>query len=182
MPKVQDRRTRIADAVIAVLAERGSRGLTHRAVDEVAGLPAGSTSYYVRTRAQLLASAVPRLAELDAASLGSTRDSRQSLIDAMHDAVHGPGRQRTIARYELVLEAARRPEIRQALNEGTEMLLSGLIRMFSSSPAEEAHIKAMDVMAFLDGMLLANVTAPEAERQSRAELAAALDRIIGGEL
>jgi len=60
MSPAAERRERIADAVISVLAERGSRGLTHRAVDEVAGLPTDSTSYYFRTRAELLAAAVPR--------------------------------------------------------------------------------------------------------------------------
>ena len=36
-----DRRTAILDGALAVLAEQGMRGLTHRAVDAAAGLPAG---------------------------------------------------------------------------------------------------------------------------------------------
>jgi AcrR family transcriptional regulator len=61
------RAQRIADAAIALLAERGLRGLTHRAVDEAAGLPPGSTSNHARTRAALLSAALDRLAELEAA-------------------------------------------------------------------------------------------------------------------
>ena len=55
------RRTEIADAAITALATRGMRGLTHRAVDQTAGLPEGSSSYYYRTRQALLQAVVERL-------------------------------------------------------------------------------------------------------------------------
>ncbi len=42
-PAPAPRHERIADAALNLLAERGMRGLTHRAVDEAAGLPQGST-------------------------------------------------------------------------------------------------------------------------------------------
>jgi len=54
----------IADTAIALIAERGLRGLTHRAVDEAAGLPSGSTSNLARTRAALLETALARIADL----------------------------------------------------------------------------------------------------------------------
>ena len=57
----------MADAAIAVLADHGGRGLTHRAVDQAAGLPPGTTSNYARTREALLTLALTRIAELDAA-------------------------------------------------------------------------------------------------------------------
>lgn len=56
----------ITDAALALLTERGMRGLTHRAVDERAGLPQGSTSNYARTRQSLLEATVRRLAEREA--------------------------------------------------------------------------------------------------------------------
>ncbi len=183
MSPAEDRRTRIADAVITVLAERGSRGLTHRAVDETAGLPAGSTSYYLRSRAELLAAAVPRLAELDGAALDGAAadggDPRQRLVRILGEALHGPGRQRTLARYELVLEAARRPEIRDALAEGTDRLLDRLTALFPASPPEEARVRARDLLAFVDGLLLAHVTSPEPQRPSRAQLEQTLARVLG---
>ena len=59
-------RTRqVGDAAIAVLAEQGARGLTHRAVDQAAGLPPGTTSNYARTREALLTLTLTRIAELD---------------------------------------------------------------------------------------------------------------------
>ena len=54
----------IADSAIEVVARDGVRALTHRAVDSEAGLPSGSTSYYCRTRAQLVALTVERVTSL----------------------------------------------------------------------------------------------------------------------
>jgi len=49
-----DRRQRIANAGIALIARGGTHRLTHRAVDTEAGLPNGSTSYYARSRRDLI--------------------------------------------------------------------------------------------------------------------------------
>ncbi len=174
----EDRRTTIADAVIAVLAERGSRGLTHRAVDAQAGLPPGSTSYYLRRRADLLAAAVPRLAELDRAALDHEGTSLEKLTRVLHDSLHGPGRLRTLARYELVLEAARRPELHAALAAGTEGLLDTLLDLFPTTPLAEARVRARDLLAFIDGLLLSNVTRPEPERRRAQDLVTALARAV----
>ncbi|MFD7030933.1 TetR/AcrR family transcriptional regulator [Streptomyces sp. NPDC059917] len=64
-----DRRTLIADAAIATVAAAGLRGLTHRAIDTAAGLPAGSTSYYFRTRTALIGACYARIEERDLAEL-----------------------------------------------------------------------------------------------------------------
>ncbi|MGW6572398.1 TetR/AcrR family transcriptional regulator [Streptomyces sp. NPDC054945] len=69
-----DRRTLIADTAIDLVATSGLRGLTHRAVDGSAGLPAGSTSYYFRTRTALIGACYARLAELDLGDVGDFGD------------------------------------------------------------------------------------------------------------
>ncbi len=66
-----DRRTAIADAGITLVATAGVRALTHRAVDAQAGLPSGSTSYYARTRRELVDLLVHRLS---ARTLDDVRD------------------------------------------------------------------------------------------------------------
>lgn len=48
------RREQVLDAAVELLAVRGLRALTHRGVDETAGLPAGSASNHFRTRKALL--------------------------------------------------------------------------------------------------------------------------------
>ncbi|WP_455132609.1 TetR/AcrR family transcriptional regulator, partial [Microbacterium aurum] len=59
------KREQVLDAAITVLGERGPRGLTHRAVDERAGLPTGSASNYFRTRDALLTGITDRLKQGD---------------------------------------------------------------------------------------------------------------------
>ncbi|MFG2229558.1 TetR/AcrR family transcriptional regulator [Streptomyces sp. NPDC048723] len=59
----QDRRDRLRDAAIAVLAQEGGRGLTHRAVDAAAAVPTGTAKNYFPTRDALLRGAAERCAE-----------------------------------------------------------------------------------------------------------------------
>jgi len=51
------RREVILNGVIELLATRGLEGVTHRAVDEIAGLPQGSSTYYFPKKAALLIAA-----------------------------------------------------------------------------------------------------------------------------
>lgn len=121
-PMTPPRLTLIADAAIALIAERGLRGLTHRAVDEEAGLPAGSTSNLARTRAALLDLALNRIVERGTGSHplmagGPVPDvcPRNLLAQGVAELLHGAlttGRSLTLARLELALEATRRPELR----------------------------------------------------------------------
>jgi DNA-binding transcriptional regulator YbjK len=108
----------VADAAIGVLAGHGARGLTHRAVDQAAGLPPGTTSNYARTREALLTLTLARIAELDLAE-GAAGVAGSGLADGVAQMVHQwitePGRrQRFLARLELAFEATRRPELRAA--------------------------------------------------------------------
>lgn len=57
------RREDIADAGVRLIAAGGVRRLTHLSVDAEAGLPRGSTSYYARTRRDLVALVVQRLSD-----------------------------------------------------------------------------------------------------------------------
>src|SRR3712207_3837778 len=117
------RRARLADAAIAVLAERGLRGLTHRAVDQAADVPPGSTSYYYRTRSALPVAVAARLTEVDTADVPvqgvppPRRDAKEMGADTAGVIEHwmNAGRDRMLARWELALESTRRPELRDTL-------------------------------------------------------------------
>src|SRR5260370_22885007 len=91
------RARQVADAAIAVLADHGPRGLTHRAVDQAAGLPPGTTSNYARTREALLTLTLTRIAELDLAE-GAAGVAGSGLADGVAQMVHQwiiePGRRR----------------------------------------------------------------------------------------
>ncbi|HET9656998.1 MAG TPA: TetR/AcrR family transcriptional regulator [Kineosporiaceae bacterium] len=184
------RRARIADAGIALLARRGRPGLTHRAVDAEAGLPAGSTSYYARTRAALLELVVHRLAELDLDPGGRAEPpaptDADSLADLLAGYVHGRltgNRERTLARYELSLEAVHHPGVREVLvTTGAPFrtvaadLLAGL-----GSPDPQRHGRLL--VACCDGLVLDAVAgAGSAHQPGLEELRRSLRDLLTGML
>src|SRR3954454_19445732 len=63
------RREKIANAAIALVAERGVEGVTHRAVAAAADVPLGSTTYHFATLDDLLAVALHTAAEHNVARL-----------------------------------------------------------------------------------------------------------------
>ena len=102
VPLGAERQDAIADAAIHLVAIRGVRGLTHRAVDAAAGLPPGSTSYYLRTRHALLTACLARLLALDERAILRTSPEVPAL-EVLVAAVIGIAREHpesTIARYE----------------------------------------------------------------------------------
>src|SRR3979409_2718768 len=64
MPPNPERRKQILDAAIDILCDDGVGGLTHRQVDGRAGVPAGTTSNYFRTRQALLEATAARTVDL----------------------------------------------------------------------------------------------------------------------
>ena len=120
---MSNRRDDLLDAAIIVLGEGGVRGVTHKAVDVAAGLPAGSTSNYFRTKDALLTAVVERFAareranweEIAAATVPTTpTELARALAAFAHDAV-GPHRTLTLARYAILVESAIRPALREQL-------------------------------------------------------------------
>ncbi|MER5728771.1 TetR/AcrR family transcriptional regulator [Streptomyces sp. NPDC002138] len=114
----QDRRDLLRDAAIDVLAEAGGRGLTHRGVDGVAGVPLGTAKNYFPTRDALLRAVaercLERYRELADALAGAgpgpgDRAGVAALLAGLLRDVAGPGRPRVLAYLELQTEAARRP-------------------------------------------------------------------------
>jgi DNA-binding transcriptional regulator YbjK len=151
-----DRRARIADAAIATLARDGMRGFTHRAVDKTAGLPEGSTSYYFRTRQVLLLAALERMTELDtadvAAPMATDLDSAAELVVGVLEHWLTAGRERTLARYEFTLEAARRPELRARLISDGARFRVLAARLLAGLGADEPERKGRDLVAYLEGL------------------------------
>lgn len=123
---VTDRRDQILDAAIAVLAGHGVRGVTHRAVDVRAGLPAGSTSNYFRSRDALFEGVVERVVtreraafeEMAAAARPATPRELVDLLAAWARTAVGERREVTAARFALLVEAATRPALGRVLAAG----------------------------------------------------------------
>jgi DNA-binding transcriptional regulator YbjK len=174
------RRTHIADSAIATLAESGSRGLTHRAVDQKAGLPTGSTSYYLRSRGDLVAACADRLAELDTQALARlpARSPAADLTRLLEGSLHGEGRVRTLARYELTMEAARRPELRATMAAGKARVHAAVRDLLVRLGVDDPDSRADDLMALIDGVLLGEVTGTSGQPRTRRELRATVERFL----
>jgi DNA-binding transcriptional regulator YbjK len=161
----ESRRSRLADAAISTLAREGSRGLTHRAVDRTAGVPEGSTSYYFRTRLDLLRAIVRRMSALDTASVPALdHPSGEEFAAAFTDAVTElltDGRDRQLARYELVLEGTRRPELRRALADNTAPIHARLSEQLALLGVPDPGDRTRDLLALLDGLLFSRLTAAD---------------------
>jgi DNA-binding transcriptional regulator YbjK len=183
---VSDRRTGILDAALHLLAEQGMRGLTHRAVDAAAGIPAGSTSYYFRTRSALVAGCVSRLLEIDldvdvpaviagAVDVAGLAAELASLGVAM---VTGE-RYRTLARYELSLAAVRDPELRAELVRGGDVIRRAGAAALHGLGAADPDDAAAELAATLDGLVLtALVRGPEDPSALAAWLRPAVERVL----
>jgi DNA-binding transcriptional regulator YbjK len=188
------RRALIADAAISTLARDGMRGLTHRAVDRAAGLPEGSASYYFRTRQALLQATVARLAELtstdmlnSAAILGSTAsparpgrdlDDLAGVAAALVENWLTTGRERQLARYELSLEATRRPELRQTLMITGAAIRAVVADLFAAAGVPEPHQRAADFAAFIDGLLFDQIAGAGSRQLTRADLRATMTTLL----
>jgi DNA-binding transcriptional regulator YbjK len=188
------RRAEITDAAIATLARDGMRGLTHRAVDRAAGLPEGSASYYFRTRQALLQATVERLAELDSAEMldGTGMLPSAALatppgldLDTVADAAAGivegwltTGRQRQLARYELALEATRRPELRRALAASGAAIRDLVASQLAAAGVRQPSQRAADFVAFLDGLLFDQIAGAGARKLTSGDLRAAIRALL----
>ncbi|MEU7115459.1 TetR family transcriptional regulator C-terminal domain-containing protein [Streptomyces sp. NPDC046182] len=143
------------------------RGLTHRAVDAAAGLPAGTTSAYHRTRSALLTALVRRLVELDQAELRAAGErvgelrSAAELADAVAALVaarlSGEGRRRSLARYACTVESVRDPELREILVPRENPGRGAVRRFLAAQGVEDPEGRTLALLACVDGLVLDRV-------------------------
>ena len=181
----------VADAALALLAERGMRGLTHRAVDEAAGLPQGSTSNLARTRQALLELAVRRLADREARVLAphempDPAAGPSGLVDALALATHRAltrNRELTLARYELALEATRRPGLRTYFDAAGARFRDQLTGMVTAMGSADPARHALSLVAWADGLMFSCVAGSfSAEVPRLKEVRAGLQELLDGML
>jgi AcrR family transcriptional regulator len=148
----------IVDSAISVLAARGARGLTHRAVDKQAGLSPGSTSYYFRTRAALVEAANTRLVQLDSQDVTETRG--QGGMALMFRWLAPEYRPRLVARFELFLDATRNPSTMRILDAPRNWFFEEAEAAFAEAGAVEADVCGAALMAALEGLLISSLVGP----------------------
>ncbi|MGW1995970.1 TetR/AcrR family transcriptional regulator [Embleya sp. NPDC001921] len=165
-----DRRTLMLDASIRVLATHGLRGLTHRAVQEEAGLPNGSVTYYFKTRDQLILAVIERMAERDKRYAGEITHELMRMTAVRPIAIDYPQlalymrewwdgeRSVQLARLELELAGAREPLIREAMIRCQAEFRAFAELIALSLGSTDARVDGHIMLALLQGMLFDHVT------------------------
>lgn len=118
------RRRELSDAAVCVLAQQGSRGLTHRALDDEAGVPRGTSSNFFATKDSIIDAILVRISERlapdpDVHARLALREPGKELFTAyMKDIVQrlNSDRDAALALFELRLEATRRPHVEVAIS------------------------------------------------------------------
>jgi len=171
---VTDRRAAVADAALAVLEADGGRGLTHRAVDRRARLPQGSTSNYFQTREALLTAALHRLVELEEPLVRAMESlvpagpyephrAAELVADLLRTWLTPERAGLAVARYELFLEARRRPQFQIALDEVRREYLLLAEQLLPTAGCRDPHRHAPQLLALLDGLVLNQLLQPATE-------------------
>jgi TetR/AcrR family transcriptional regulator, regulator of biofilm formation and stress response len=187
------RRGELLEAAIGLIGEQGLDAVTHRAVAAAAGVPAASTSYYFRSKDELIDEALRTLAEreierlrerraaLGAAGAADLDVTAAALSAWIEEQMTPEGRIAMLAQYQLQLEAARRPAAREILaawKEGTDDLAETAMRSLGARDVATAGILLVCAIDGLRLRLMASGHAPLAGAELHAVVRALLAGLI----
>ena len=148
-----DRRQRLIDAALDVVAQHGVVGATHRTIARAADVPLGSTTYHFASIDELLAAAFDQHAEQVARSLEERMHAAPgptAAVEALTEHLSGDllGEDRTLVlAYELYVAAARRPALRAVTQAWMERSRRALELHFDPATARELD-------ALVEGLVL----------------------------
>jgi len=183
---VTDKRAAVLDAAIEILGTEGVRALTHRRVDARAGVPAGSTSNYFRTRGALVEGVLDRLLEADRRDLavltaGGRGPDRQGLEDLLRDYVlyaTGPDAVKTRARFALFVESTTVPALRASVGGRRGELRDWGTEILAALGAEDPETAARMVVDYLDGLILHRLTSADREDDGETDPQVGIGRVL----
>jgi TetR/AcrR family transcriptional regulator, regulator of biofilm formation and stress response len=164
-PRGAARREALLEAVLRIVAEVGADAVTHRRVAEEAGLPLASTTYWFDSKEHLLTQAMELAAERDisrlleaaasfASSGGDPLEAAVAAIVMPLDAGRQSHRSSLTASYSLLLEAARRPALRDVAQRWTEAYLLTLGQLLERAGSRHPREDAQLLIAAADGLLI----------------------------
>ncbi|WP_181719031.1 TetR/AcrR family transcriptional regulator [Nocardia gipuzkoensis] len=186
-----DRRVLLVDTAIELIATRGLRALTHRALDTELGLPGGSASYYFRTKRALIEAIVDRITtrsrdDFAAAALAptgaATPEAVAEAIAAWLDRLLAERRAHLIARHALLLDLLDDHDLRPRLAHSlfsTERARD----LFQAMGATDPGARADDFVAVVEGAVFDRFAGNRtALRPNTPESVRQLARLLGPHL
>ena len=90
------------------------------------------------------------------------------------------GRERQLARYELSLEATRRPELRQTLVTTGAAIRAVIAGRFAAAGVPEPAQRAADFAAFIDGLLFDQIAGAGNRKLTTRDVRAAIGTFLAG--
>ena len=211
MPPANLRRRRaLADAAVALLAERGAHGLTHRAVEARAGVPAGTATNYFRDREKLLIAAAERIADLHLAEAAQATSEKaavqntatahappateppqdraeatvQTMVELLTESLWTAVttlRERYLAVFELQLEARRRPALAAVLARLTETASTSTAQLHEEL-GTGASPEEIGALITLYGGALFTLTMSPVELLDKSAVRALVEAMVRGAL
>ncbi|WP_280239743.1 TetR/AcrR family transcriptional regulator [Nocardia abscessus] len=186
-----DRRVLLVDTAIELIATRGLRALTHRALDTELGLPGGSASYYFRTKRALIEAIVDRITtrsrdDFAAAALAptgaATPEAVAEAIATWLDRLLAERRAHLIARHALLLDLLDDHDLRPRLAHSlfsTERARD----LFQAMGATDPGARADDFVAVVEGAVFDRFAGNRtALRPNTPESVRQLARLLGPHL
>ena len=185
------RREAIADAAIEIIAMEGLRALTHRAIDSRLDYPAGSTSYYLRTRQALIEAVVHRLCartfqDVEASQSPALPGDPSNAARMISKLISSMASERPfdhLARFALRIDLIDEPELHGLISDKspvrTQLMAAGEV-MLRSIGVQDPGAFAADLVALVDSLLFDQLTngraAGNPERVLQAYLAGLLQQ------
>lgn len=177
------RREELLDAAIALFAEGGARGITHRAVASKAGLPPATTTYYFNSIDELIDEALSRHMETwqrDLEALTATPvEADISIEDAsgLISLIFAVRSTEIVSlQLSIYLAAARTPELRPKAADALTALEALASKMLHHVGLDRSEPLARSIVAVIAGSALSRIT----ENRTNDEEAALLYRAIRG--
>ncbi|RFU36849.1 TetR family transcriptional regulator [Actinomadura logoneensis] len=190
MRENRERRLALIDGAIEVLAREGARGLTFRAVDTQAGVPAGTASNYFANRDDLFTQIGGRIYDRllpDEATMARSREGTQDeahYARLMHEVVDRVTAFNSgyLALLELRLEATRRPELREVLTRRIRADIDANIAHQAGSDLPGDSTSVVLLYLALNWLILERLTLPGvfSEEQAHELVDATVQRVLRG--
>lgn len=177
------RRRAILDAALRLISKLGVEGVSHRAVAEEAGVPLAATTYYFKSLDELLEGALRLFVDEEAERLTVLAERLQGkeLPPLEIARLFRSELEPDVAQFELYVEAARRPALREVARRSIEMYATVAAAALRAAGIAEPAINPRAFVALFDGYGLHRIAGCDDQGLQDALLAlwAAATRAIG---
>jgi len=163
----EKRRLEILEGTLRLIARGGVAAVTHRLVATEAGVPLSATTYYFKSKTDLLTEAFryheERLASHETKATPPAIEPGPATcpIERAIESIIGlisqdmmEGRDQLVTEFELDLEATRRPELREFRRTAQERLVSWLTEAMQELGSTDPKSDSLALMFLLSGLEL----------------------------